>query len=89
MSTISFEPLRLDNYKKSEKAGDLRYVLQILFFFYNVQYMLLLTLFHLWSTCIYHKADMPFPYDYLTFYLMFYMCLPQGQHIPLSIKTSS
>ena len=60
-------------------------VLWILFFFYNMHNMLLLTLFHLWSTCIYHKANMHFPYEYLISYLMFYMCFPQGQHILLSI----
>ena len=31
------------------------------------------SLFHIWSTCIVLKADMPFTYVLLYFYLMFYM----------------
>ena len=48
------------------------------FLLLHVQNMLLLTLFHLWSTCIYLKADTPFSYVYLVSYIVFYMCSPQG-----------
>ena len=41
------------------------------FLLLHVQNMLLLTLFYLWSTCIYLKADMPFPYVHLIFTLCF------------------
>ena len=38
------------------------------------------SLFHLRTTCIFLKADMPL-YTYMPhFHLMFYMCLPQGEH---------
>ena len=50
------------------------------FLLLHVLTMLFTSLFHLWSTCIVLKADMPL-YTYIPhFYHMFYRCLPQGEH---------
>ena len=49
------------------------------FLLWHALTMLFTSLFHLWSTCIVLKADMP-SYTYIPhFYHMFYRCLPQGE----------
>ena len=72
----------LNNFSNKENFYAIPLLLRTLFLLWHMLTMLFPSLFHIWSTCISLKADMPFTYVYHIFTLCF-TCVHLKANTPL------